>query len=180
MPRSSVFSPVRIAIVDDHEIVRRGFKELLADEPGFEVVLDTSSGDVLMEALRNDGCDLVLLDISLSGESGVDVLRAIRQRFDNVGVLILSGFPEHRDALPMIRNGANGYLCKDCEPEELIAALRSVARATFRQERRNCWPARWWASTNLNRTRNCRNGSCRCFCAWRKAGPCRRSANRCT
>ncbi len=128
MKPSSIYSPVRIAIVDDHEIVRRGFRELLADEAGFEVTLDTPSGSALMEALRNDLCDLVLLDISLPEESGVDILRAIRQRYDNIGVLILSGYPEDRYALPMIRNGADGYLCKDCEKEDLISAIRSVAR----------------------------------------------------
>lgn len=119
-------SPVRIAIVDDHEIVRRGFRELLAGESGFDVVLDTPSGEVLMESLRRGDCDLVLLDISLVGNSGVDILRAIRQRFDGIGVLILSGFPEASYALPMIRNGADGYLCKDCEPHQLIEAIRSV------------------------------------------------------
>ncbi|MDT8387379.1 MAG: response regulator transcription factor [Thiogranum sp.] len=120
--------PVRIAIVDDHEIVRRGFRELLADDPEFEVVLETSSGDTVIEVLRNAGCDLVLLDISLPEASGVDILRTIRRRFHRVGVLVLSGFPESRYALPMIRNGADGYLCKDCEPFELIAAIRAVAR----------------------------------------------------
>lgn len=124
----SALSPVRIAIVDDHEIVRRGFREMLAGEAGFEIALDTASGEVLMDALRLDRCDLVLLDISLPGESGVDILRAVRQRFDGIGVLILSGYPEDRYALPMIRNGADGYLCKDCEAHELIAAIRSVAR----------------------------------------------------
>ncbi len=128
MKPTRVFSPVRIAIVDDHEIVRRGFRELLAEEDDFDVVLDTPSGSVLMEALRNDQCDIVLLDISLPEESGVDILRAVRQRFESVGVLILSGFPEDRYALPMIRNGADGYLCKDCEKEDLITAIRSVAR----------------------------------------------------
>lgn len=120
-------SPVRIAIVDDHEIVRRGFRELLSDEPSLKVVLDTASADVLMTALRNSECDLVLLDISLADTSGVDVLRAIRQRYNDLGVLILSGYPEDRYALPMIRNGANGYLCKDCQPQELIEAIHSVA-----------------------------------------------------
>jgi len=124
----SGLSPVRIAIVDDHEIVRRGFREMLAGQSGFEVVLETASGEKLLETLRQERCDMVLLDISLPEESGVDILRAIRQRFEGIGVLILSGFPEDRYALPMIRNGADGYLCKDCEAEELIAAIRSVSR----------------------------------------------------
>lgn len=124
----SGLSPVRIAIVDDHEIVRRGFREMLAGQTGFEVVLETASGEELLEAIRQERCDMVLLDISLPEESGVDILRAIRQRFEGIGVLILSGFPEDRYALPMIRNGADGYLCKNCEAEELIAAIRSVSR----------------------------------------------------
>jgi DNA-binding NarL/FixJ family response regulator len=124
----SGISPVRIAIVDDHEIVRRGFREMLAGQTGFEVVLETASGEELLETIRQERCDMVLLDISLPGESGVDILRAIRQRFEGIGVLILSGFPEDRYALPMIRHGADGYLCKDCEAEELIAAIRSVSR----------------------------------------------------
>jgi DNA-binding NarL/FixJ family response regulator len=114
--------------VDDHEIVRRGFREMLAGQTGFEVVLETASGEELLETIRQERCEMVLLDISLPGESGVDILRAIRQRFEGIGVLILSGFPEDRYALPMIRNGADGYLCKNCEAEELIAAIRSVSR----------------------------------------------------
>ena len=124
----SGISPVRIAIVDDHEIVRRGFREMLAGQTGFEVVLETASGEELLETIRQERCDMVLLDISLPGENGVDILRAIRQRFEGIGVLILSGFPEDRYALPMIRHGADGYLCKNCEAEELIAAIRSVSR----------------------------------------------------
>lgn len=125
---ASAFSPVRIAIVDDHEIVRRGFRDLLADESGFEVTLETASGETLMQALRQGECDLVLLDIALQNENGVDILRAIRRRFAHIGVLILSGYPEDRYALPMLRHGANGYLCKDCAADELVTAIRSVGR----------------------------------------------------
>lgn len=128
MRPASAFSPVRIAIVDDHEIVRRGFRDLLAEEPGFEVTLETDSGEALLQALRQDACDLVLLDIALHDENGVDILRAVRRRFEQVGVLILSGYPEDRYALPMLRHGANGYLCKDCSADDLVAAIRSVAR----------------------------------------------------
>jgi DNA-binding NarL/FixJ family response regulator len=69
----------------------------------------------------------VLLDISLPGRNGVDILRHIRERYDHIKVLILSGHPEERYALPMIKNGANGYICKDCEQEELIKAIRLVS-----------------------------------------------------
>jgi len=117
----------KIIIVDDHEIVRRGFKEMLQDEMDFNVIHELSSGEALIDCLKNHSCDVVLLDISLPGQSGVDILRHIRQRYDHVKVLVLSGYPEDRYALPMIKNGASGYLCKDCDQSELIAAIRLVA-----------------------------------------------------
>lgn len=117
----------KIIIVDDHEIVRRGFKEMLQDEMDFDVVQESSSGEALIEYLRDHSCDVVLLDISLPGQSGVDILRHIRQRYQDIKVLVLSGYPEDRYALPMIKNGASGYLCKDCEQNELISAIRLVA-----------------------------------------------------
>lgn len=117
----------KIIIVDDHEIVRRGFKEMLHNEMDFNVVQELASGEALMDYLRHDVCDVVLLDISLPGQSGVDILRHIRQRYEAVKVLILSGYPEDHYALPMIKNGASGYICKDCEQNELIKAIRLVA-----------------------------------------------------
>jgi len=119
---------LRLAIVDDHRIVRAGFREMLADELGFCVEFEAASGEEALQKLRELPCDVLLLDLSLPGTSGVDVLRAVRQRYVALKVLVLSGFPEERYALPMIRNGANGYLCKDCERDELIRAIRTVAQ----------------------------------------------------
>ena len=118
---------VKIAIVDDHEIVRRGFNEMLQDEVDFNVVYEASSGEDIINYLKDNPCDVVLLDISLPNKSGVDVLRHLRQRYEKLAVLILSGHPEEQYALPMIKNGANGYLCKDCEQEDLIKAIRTVS-----------------------------------------------------
>ncbi len=117
-----------IAIVDDHSIVRAGFREMLEDEMGIAIAFEAASGEQALEILRSQSCDVLLLDLSLPGQSGVDVLRAVRQRYENIKVLVLSGFPEERYALPMIRNGANGYLSKDCERAELLAAIRTVAQ----------------------------------------------------
>ena len=119
---------LRIAIVDDHQIVRAGFRELLADELGLEIAFEAASGEAALEALRAQPVDVLLLDLSLPGQSGVDVLRAVRQRFEGTRVLMLSGFPEERYALAMIRNGADGYLCKDCSRDELLQAIRTVAQ----------------------------------------------------
>jgi DNA-binding NarL/FixJ family response regulator len=117
----------KIIIVDDHLIVRRGFREMLNEEMSFNVVHEASSGEELIDYLRSHPCDVVLLDISLPGKNGVDILRHIRERYDHIKVLILSGHPEDRYALPMIKNGANGYICKDCDQDELIKAIRLVS-----------------------------------------------------
>lgn len=119
---------LRIAIVDDHQIVRAGFREMLADELGFEIAFEADSGEDALQRLRDTETDVLLLDLALPGQSGVDVLRAARQRYDGLRILVLSGFPEDRYAVAMIRNGADGYLCKDCTREELIGAIRTVAQ----------------------------------------------------
>lgn len=114
---------IQVAIVDDHPIVRTGFRELLSEDSKISIAFEAASGDEALDKLRTAQCDVLLLDISLPGKSGVDVLRAVRQRHPDIKVLILSGFPEERYALAMIRNGANGYLCKDCDREELLRAI---------------------------------------------------------
>ncbi|MBL8438392.1 MAG: response regulator transcription factor [Zoogloeaceae bacterium] len=118
---------LRIAIVDDHQLVRAGFRELLGSEVDLRIVFDAASGEEALERLRAEPCDVLLLDLSLPGKSGVDVLRNVRQRHPDVAVLVLSGFPEDRYALAMIRNGASGYICKDCEQDELVRAVHTVA-----------------------------------------------------
>ncbi len=122
-----------IVIVDDHLIVRRGFKEMLNGEISFNVVYEAASGEELIHYLNDNQCDVILLDISLPGQNGVDVLKYIRDRYPQIKVLVLSGFPEEKYAMPMIKNGANGYICKDCEEEELIKAIHlvSVGRRYF-------------------------------------------------
>lgn len=119
---------IEVAIVDDHQIVRTGFRELLSEDAGIGVSFEAGSGDQALALLQTHPCDVLLLDISLPDRNGVDVLRTVRQRHADVKVLILSGFPEESYALAMIRNGASGYLCKDCERDELLRAIRLVAQ----------------------------------------------------
>ncbi len=116
-----------ISIVDDHQIVRAGFREMLSDELGVELAFEAGTGEDALEMVKGKPCDVMLLDLSLPGKSGVDTLREMRQRHPEIRVLVLSGFPEERYALSMLRNGADGYLCKNCEREELIRAIRTVA-----------------------------------------------------
>lgn len=118
---------IQVAIVDDHQIVRTGFRELLNEDSAISISFEAANGDDALACLRTTPCDVLLLDISLPGKSGVDVLRTVRQRYPDLKVLILSGFPEESYALAMIKNGANGYLCKDCEQEELLKAIHTVS-----------------------------------------------------
>jgi len=118
---------IRIAIVDDHQIVRAGFREMLGDAVQLRIVFEAASGEEALSALRETACDVMLLDLSLPGQSGLDVLRQVRQRYAELKVLVLSGYPEDRYALAMIRNGAGGYICKDCERDELVKAILTVA-----------------------------------------------------
>lgn len=119
---------LRVAIVDDHEIVRAGLRGMLADEVGISVAFEAASGEEALSLLHENGCDVLLLDLALPGQSGVDVLRTLRQRHSSLGVLVLTGYPEERYALTMMRNGADGYLCKECARDELLRAVRTVAQ----------------------------------------------------
>ena len=118
---------LRVAIVDDHQIVLAGFREMLARQPGIEVSFCAASGEEALAALREMPTDVLLLDLVLPGKSGLDVLRTARQRHDGLRILVLSAFPEERYALSMLRHGADGYLCKDCSEDELMQAIRTVA-----------------------------------------------------
>src|SRR5574340_545242 len=129
---------IQVAIVDDHQIVRTGFRELLSEDSSINLGFEAANGDEALEKLRSSPCDVLLLDISLPGKSGVDVLRTVRQRYPETRVLILSGFPEESYALAMIRNGASGYLCKDCDGDELLRAIHMVA--TGRRYVSGRWP----------------------------------------
>ena len=119
---------LRVAIVDDHEIVRAGFREMLAEELGINIAFEAGSGEEALTRLAENACDVLLLDIALPGQSGIDVLRQLRQRHAEVRVLVLTGYPEERYALAMLRHGADGYLSKECGHDELIQAVRTVAQ----------------------------------------------------
>jgi len=107
--------------------VRAGFRQFIAEESDMEVVAEADSGRQALDIARKKLCDVILLDISMPGQNGVDTLRAIKEGQPEMPILILSGYPEHQYALSMFKIGANGYLRKDCEPAELIKAIRTVA-----------------------------------------------------
>jgi len=118
---------IRIAIVDDHAIVRTGLRQYFSELGDIEVVGEATNGRDAQTLVRNGGIDVLLMDISMPDQNGVDVLRSIRAHSPDIPVLILSGFPEEHYAISVLRQGASGYLNKECEPEEIAAAIRTVA-----------------------------------------------------
>jgi DNA-binding NarL/FixJ family response regulator len=119
---------IRIAIVDDHAMVRAGLRQFFADEADFSVVAEAADGRAALDIVRQGEVDVVLLDIAMPGHNGVDTLAAIRARAPTLPVLILSGHPEEHYATTLLRLGASGYVSKDCDPAEIIRAVRTVAR----------------------------------------------------
>ena len=119
---------IRIAIVDDHAMVRAGLKQFFSEEVDFRVVAEGSNGREALDIVRLGEVDVIVMDISMPGQSGVDALAAIRARAPDLPVLILSGFAEEHYATKLLRQGASGYLNKDCDPQEIAKAIRTVYR----------------------------------------------------
>ncbi len=119
---------IRIAIVDDHPMVRAGLRKFFSDQIDLQVVAEAGNGLEAVEIVCQGEVDVMLMDISMPAHNGVDALAAIKARAPKLPVLILSGFPEEHYATTLMRQGASGYLNKDCDPEEIIRAIRTVAR----------------------------------------------------
>ncbi len=132
------FSPVRehitvtlhemkIIVADDHAIVRKGFHQIVSTRPGWQVVAEASNGDELLALLRRGPHDLLVLDVSLGDRSGIELLEHVRAEFPSLPVLMLSMLPEEQYAVRCLRAGANGYVQKDSEPEEILEAMARIA-----------------------------------------------------
>ena len=117
---------LRILIVDDHDVVRIGFRQILSEHPRFSVTAEAATAAEALEALRTVKFDIVLLDLSLPDGSGIDVLRRIKAQYPDTKVLVLSGFSEEQYGINMLRAGAAGFLSKTCSSEELVKAIDTV------------------------------------------------------
>lgn len=126
---------VKILVADDHPLVRAGLKRLI-DEAGLGYVGDAASGAEALEKLAAESWDLMILDINMPGQSGLDVLRLARLQYPATKILVVSGFAERQYAISVMRAGAQGYLAKDCAPQELVKAIRVIL-----QGRRHLTPA---------------------------------------
>nr|WP_319564504.1 response regulator transcription factor [uncultured Rhodoferax sp.] len=122
---------IKVLIGDDHRIVREGLKQVLADAPDVSVLAEAASGaEVLAQVTALGGAaglDLVLLDIAMPEQDGLEVLQILRRTHPKLPVLMLSTYPEKQYAVRCIKLGAGGYLNKSADPDDMVAAVRKVA-----------------------------------------------------
>jgi two-component system, NarL family, response regulator LiaR len=119
---------IRVVVVDDQAIVRRGIKALLATEPDLDVVGEASDGEEAVRLVERLRPDVVLTDLVMPGLDGVEAIRRITERDPEARIVVLTSFATDDNVFPAIKAGALGYLLKDSEPEDLVRAIRQVHR----------------------------------------------------
>ncbi|MGO9272432.1 MAG: response regulator [Terriglobia bacterium] len=117
---------IRVLIADDHAILRRGLKEILVRELEGATCGEAENAQQLLAQVRSRNWDLVILDVSMPGRSGIDVLADLKRERPKLPVLVLSMYPEDQYAKRVLKAGASGYMNKESAPEELIKAIRKV------------------------------------------------------
>ena len=118
---------IRVVVADDHTIVREGLKQLLDASADLEVVGEAQNGHEVIERVRNLEFDLLLLDMSMPGKSGIELIRQVHTEKPKLKILVLSMHEEHQYAVRAIRSGASGYLTKESASTQLVEAIRKVA-----------------------------------------------------
>ena len=116
-----------VLLVDDHDIVRQGLKNLIELETDIRVTGEAASGSEALKLIRANKYDIVVLDISMPDKNGVDTLHDLKHVSPDLPVLILSGYAEAQYALNLIRSGCKGYLSKGADSSEIIKAIKTIA-----------------------------------------------------
>lgn len=119
---------LKIFIADDHLLIREGLKKLLVYETDLKIVGEADNPDDTLDYISNNEVDILILDINLPGKSGLDILKQLKMFKPGLHVLILSMYPEEQFAERTLKAGASGYLTKESAPDELINAIRRVAK----------------------------------------------------
>jgi len=119
---------IKILIADDHPIVREGLRQIIEIATDMVVTDEASNGEEVLEKIREDDFDVVILDISMPGRSGLDILKEVRRERPELSVLILSIHPEEQYGVRLLKAGASGYLTKESAPEELVIAIRIISK----------------------------------------------------
>jgi two-component system, NarL family, invasion response regulator UvrY len=119
---------IRVLLCDDHALIRRGIRDTLSDAVDIQVVGEAGDYGELRALMRGTDGDVLVLDINLPGRSGLDVLHALKEEGSSVKVLVVSMYPEDQYAIRALRAGAYGYVNKGGDPQQLVAAVRTVAQ----------------------------------------------------
>jgi DNA-binding NarL/FixJ family response regulator len=119
---------IHVLLVDDHTLVREGLKRIIADSNLFSVTAEAADGNEALQRLRAQAIELVLLDLSMPGRSGVELVKQIKLEFPQLRILVLTMHEEDQYAVRAIRAGASGYLTKDSASASLILAMEKIAR----------------------------------------------------
>jgi DNA-binding NarL/FixJ family response regulator len=119
-------SPIRVLLVDDHQVVRRGLRTFLEVQPDIEVVGEAGDGDEGVLRAQELNPDVILMDVKMPGTDGIAALRKLREEGSKARVLVVTSFTEQRTVVPALRAGAAGYVYKDVDPDALAGAIRSV------------------------------------------------------
>lgn len=125
---SSYSQKTRIMLVDDHPMLRRGLRDLLSMEEDLLPVAEAGSGQEALELVKQHELDLILLDLNMPGMDGIETIHALRAAGVDTRIVIFSVSDDHDDVIEALREGADGYLLKDIEPEELIEQIRLAAQ----------------------------------------------------
>ena len=118
---------IKVFIADDHTLIREGIKNLISLESDIKLVGETSNPFEVIDLIRKTNCDILILDISMPGKNGLDLLKEIKAAEINVKVLIMTMLPEEQFAKRMLKVGASGYLTKDSASTDIITAIRRIA-----------------------------------------------------
>jgi len=118
---------IRVVLADDHAILREGLKQLLTADGGFEVVGEARDGHEVMQRVRELEFDVLVLDMSMPGRSGIELIKQVKGEKPKQRILVLSMHEEHQYAVRAIRAGASGYLTKEAASSRLVMALKKVA-----------------------------------------------------
>ena len=118
---------IRVVIADDHQILREGLRQLLQAAGDLAVVGEAADGHAVVEQVRAHDFDVLLLDMSMPGKSGIELIRQVKAEKPRLRILVLSMHEEHQYAVRAIRAGASGYLTKESAAAQLVAAIRKVA-----------------------------------------------------
>jgi DNA-binding NarL/FixJ family response regulator len=119
---------IQVVLCDDHAMIRRGIRDTLSEHVDIKVMGESGNYAELKEVLRSTFCDVLVLDLNLPGRSGLEVLTAIQESHAHIKVLVVSMFSEDQYAIRSLKAGAHGYLNKSGDPNELVEAVRTVAK----------------------------------------------------